>query len=140
MKSKMKFSLKAGERIFVNGAVLRAENRVKISLLNDASFLLEAYVMPVDQATSPLRRAYFLIQAIILSPTDKKLMQSQFETSFPELRTLYESHPEVKVLDKVFRLVTDDGKYFDALKKLKSVFHLDDKVSTPSDDLTLAVA
>lgn len=140
MKSKMKFSLKAGERIFVNGAVLRAENRVKLSLLNDASFLLEAYVMPVDQATSPLRRSYFLIQAIILSPTDKKLMQSQFEASFQELRTLYESLPEVKVLDKVFRLVTDDGKYFDALRKLKGIFHLDDEISKPAGVLILSVA
>jgi flagellar protein FlbT len=48
----MHISLRAGEKIYVNGAVLRADRKVSIELLNDATFLLEAHVMKVEDASS----------------------------------------------------------------------------------------
>ena len=56
MKAKMRFSLKAGERIFINGAVLTVSQKVTLSLLNEARFLLESHVLQVVEATTPMRQ------------------------------------------------------------------------------------
>ena len=50
MKKAMQLSLRAGERIYVNGAVLRVDRKVTLELLNDATFLLENQVMQAEQA------------------------------------------------------------------------------------------
>jgi flagellar protein FlbT len=57
----MHISLRAGEKIYINGAVLRADRKVSIEILNDATFLLEAHVMKVEDASTPLRQLYFII-------------------------------------------------------------------------------
>jgi flagellar protein FlaF len=41
--------------------VLRADRKVSIEILNDATFLLEAHVMKVEDASTPLRQLYFII-------------------------------------------------------------------------------
>ena len=64
----MHLSLRAGERVYINGAVLRVDRKVSIELLNDATFLLEAHVLHADEATTPLRQLYFAVQTILIAP------------------------------------------------------------------------
>lgn len=64
----MRLSLRAGERVYINGAVLRADRKVSIELLNDASFLLETHVLQAEEATTPLRQLYFAAQTILIDP------------------------------------------------------------------------
>jgi flagellar protein FlbT len=64
----MHISLKAGEKIYVNGAVLRPDRRVSIEFLNDVTFLLESHVMQPEQATTPLRQLYFVVQTMLIDP------------------------------------------------------------------------
>ena len=40
MKKPMCISLRGGERIYVNGAVLRVDRKVTLELINDVAFLL----------------------------------------------------------------------------------------------------
>ena len=64
----MHLSLRAGERVYINGAVLRVDRKVSIELLNDATFLLEAHVLHAEEATTPLRQLYFAVQTILIAP------------------------------------------------------------------------
>lgn len=64
----MHLSLRAGERVYINGAVLRVDRKVSIELLNDATFLLENHVLHADEATTPLRQLYFAVQTILIEP------------------------------------------------------------------------
>ena len=57
----MRISLRAGERIYINGAVLRAERKLTFELLNNASFLLENHIIQAEEATTPLRQLYFAL-------------------------------------------------------------------------------
>ena len=41
----MNITLRAGERFFINGAVIRIDRKASIELLNDVTFLLENHVM-----------------------------------------------------------------------------------------------
>ena len=51
----MKISMRAGELIYVNGAVLRVDRKVAIELVNDVMFLLEGQVMQAADATTAAR-------------------------------------------------------------------------------------
>lgn len=64
----MRLHLKAGEKVFINGAVLSFEQKTSVKLLNDASFLLEAYVMQPEDTTTPLKQLYFYIQSALIDP------------------------------------------------------------------------
>lgn len=128
MKAKIKFHLKDGERIFVNGAVLRAEGKVSVSLLNDASFLLESYVLQPEQATTPLRQLYFITQSMLISPETREAMQVRFDERLASLDVVYRGIQEAKKLDDVNSLVAK-GRLFDALKALKALFVIDDGIA-----------
>src|SRR5450631_2398734 len=77
----MHISLRAGEKIYINGAVLRVDRKVSIELLNDATFLLEAHVMKVEDAATPLRQLYFIIQIMLMNPTDSLAAREMFGKS-----------------------------------------------------------
>ncbi len=64
----MRLSLRAGERVYINGAVLRVDRKVGIELLNDATFLLEGHVLQAEEATTPLRQLYFAVQTMLIDP------------------------------------------------------------------------
>ena len=51
----MNITLRAGERLYLNGAVIRLDRKATIELLNDAAFLLETHVIQASEATTTLR-------------------------------------------------------------------------------------
>ncbi|MFT4080070.1 flagellar biosynthesis repressor FlbT [Rhodomicrobium sp.] len=110
-------SLKPGERIFINGAVLRADRKVSVEFLNDVAFLLEAYVMQAERATTPVRQLYFLIQAMLIEPKSADSVKKSVVEMILELG-VGASHELGAALDQVEQLV-DGGRYFDALKVLR---------------------
>ena len=57
----MLLKLRAGEKLYINGAVIKVERKATIELLNDATFLLEAHVIQPDEASTPLRQLYFVL-------------------------------------------------------------------------------
>ena len=64
----MNITLRAGERLYINGAVIRVDRKATIELLNDVTFLLENHVMQAEQATTPLRQIYFVVQVMLMDP------------------------------------------------------------------------
>ena len=69
MKKNLQISLKPGERIFINGAVLRVDRKVAVEFLNDVTFLLENHVLQPEGATTPLKQLYFILQVMLMNPT-----------------------------------------------------------------------
>ena len=57
-----------GERRYLNGAVIRLDRKATIELLSDAAFLLETHVIQASEATTPLRRVYFVVQVMLMDP------------------------------------------------------------------------
>ena len=45
MKNTFKITLKPGEKIYVNGAVIKGERKTTLEFLNDVQFLLENHVL-----------------------------------------------------------------------------------------------
>jgi flagellar protein FlbT len=123
----MHISLRAGEKIYINGAVLRADRKVSIELLNDATFLLAAHVMKVEEATTPLRQLYFIVQIMLMSPSDISAAQALFEKSIANTIEASTNTSLVSGLRGIERLVRAN-RIFDALKAIRALFPIEAEI------------
>ncbi|MBN9070474.1 MAG: flagellar biosynthesis repressor FlbT [Rhizobiales bacterium] len=124
MKSSFKVSLKAGEKIYINGAVVRVERKTTLEFLNDVQFLMEGHVMQADQATTPLRQLYFAVQIMLMAPRDAEAARDMFRKSMPLLLATFESTEICNKLKLVDRLVGEE-QIFEALRTIRSLFPLE---------------
>ena len=132
MKVKMRFSLKAVERIFINGAVLTVSQKVTLSLLNEARFLLESHVLQVAEATTPMRQLYFVAQSILINPQDADKVMGAFRKLHDSLMLLTTDEPTKETLRRAGELVEAD-RIFDALKVIRTMFEPDGRsVASPA--------
>ena len=125
----MHLSLKAGERIFINGAVLRVDRKVSIELLNDATFLLENHVLQVGDATTPLRQLYFVVQAILIDPSSADKALVVFKDLFAATLESFSNEEIVQGLQEVAAMV-ETGRPFDALKIIRGLYSIENAVLT----------
>ena len=121
MKAKMRFSLKAGERIFINGAVLTVSQKVTLSLLNEARFLLESHVLQVTEATTPMRQLYFVVQSLLINPQEAGRVIGAFRNLHDALIQVTADEAAKDTLARVGELVEAD-RIFDALKLIRTLF------------------
>jgi flagellar protein FlbT len=123
----MHISLRAGEKIYINGAVLCADRKVSLELLNDATFLLEAHVMKVEDATTPLRQLYFIVQIMLMNPTDTATAHDMFERSVRMIIDISEHPPLLAGLRSVKALI-DSNRVFDALKAIRMLLPIEAEI------------
>jgi flagellar protein FlbT len=79
----MLLKLRAGEKLYLNGAVIKVERKATIELLNDAAFLLEAHVIQPSEANTPLRQLYFVLQTQLMDRDGAPLARQMFRTMLP---------------------------------------------------------
>lgn len=123
----MHISLRAGERFYINGAVLRADRKVTIELLNDVTFLLETHVLQAEQATTPLRQLYFIVQAMLIDPAKAGEVKGIFEEVLQRLQASFENDAVLAGLARVRQFVSA-GRPFEALKTIRVLFPIEDEI------------
>ena len=126
----MNITLRAGERLFINGAVIRIDRKASIELLNDVTFLLENHVMQAQAATTAVRQIYFAVQIMLMDPAAAAnaapLARSLIESALGAYRT-----PELTAGLKGVAVSLGRNRYFEALKTLRGLFALEDKELAP---------
>jgi len=127
MTRSMQLSLRAGEKIFINGAVLQMDRRVNIKLLNDAAFLLESHVMQASETTTPLRQLYFVVQTIIIEPRNEARATAMFWEMHGSLVKLLHNDGIRTALLRIGDLV-QNGRAFEALRTIRGLFPAEDEV------------
>ena len=126
----MNITLRAGERFFINGAVIRIDRKASIELLNEVTFLLEAHVMQAEEATTLIRQIYFAVQIMLMDPTAAA-------SAAPVARSLIESAlvayraPELTAGLGIVAASLVRGRNFEALKALRGLFTREDKELRP---------
>ena len=128
----MNITLRAGERFFINGAVIRIDRKASIELLNDVTFLLENHVMQAKDATTLTRQIYFAVQVMLMDPGAKAsatpLASSLIQTALGAYRA-----PELVSGLKGVAQSLARGRNFEALKALRALFALEDQELKPSE-------
>jgi len=134
----LKITLRAGERIFVNGGVLKVDRKVSIELMNDVIFLLEQHVMKPEETTTPLRQLYFMIQMMLMDPSlHMKALTMAKESVANLVATVRDGKIRQGVLEAAELL--DSDRAFEALKKVRTLLPLE-AANTKMQELNKEVA
>lgn len=123
----MNISLRRGERIFINGAVLKVDRKVCLELLNDVTFLLESHVMQPEKASTPMKRLYFVIQTMLISPNDCQAAQELCQEMFVSLGMTTKDPRILAGLGVAVRHI-EEKRMFDALKAVRALFPVEDEL------------
>ncbi|MCY0149940.1 flagellar biosynthesis repressor FlbT [Hoeflea sp. G2-23] len=131
MKSSLRISLKAGERIFINGAVLRVDRKVALEFLNDVTFLLENHVLQPEQAVTPLKQLYFIVQMMLINPEGADQAMVMFRKSVVMLLTCFTNDEVLTELKHIDGMVTQ-GRAFEALKAIRALYPVEEEILNTS--------
>lgn len=138
MKSTLRLSLKSGEKIFVNGAVLRVDRKVSIEFLNDVTFLLENHVLQPEQTTTPLRQLYFIAQMMLINPEGKEHSMALFRKSITMLVACFQNE-EVRAELKRIDTMVSSGRPFDALKAIRALYPVEEAILNKNEITPAAI-
>lgn len=127
MKNGFRISLRAGERIYVNGAVLRPDRKVSLEFLNDVAFLLESHVILAEETTTPLRQLYFVLQTMLMEPGRAAATRELFESSHALLMSSFANAEILAGLQQVHHLVADE-RIYEALKTIRALFPIENEI------------
>lgn len=117
----MHLNLRAGERVYINGAVVRTDRKVTLELMNDATFLLEGHVLQAEEATTPLRQLYFAAQTMLIDPAQAALARTIFETLRGGILAATSESMIVSGLTTAHTFV-EAGRPFEALKVIRALY------------------
>lgn len=135
----MHITLRANEKIYINGAVIKVDRKTSIELMNDAVFLLEAHVMLQRDATTPLRQLYFVVQLMLMEPQDMSVNRAMFLQQSIVVANSYDDPDILDGLTKVANLV-GKGRQFEALKLIRGLLQIENKRLGPIEPPQLAQA
>lgn len=127
MSGRLKIHLKANERFFVNGGVLKVDRKVSLELLNDVVFILESHVLQEQEANTPLRQLYFIVQSMLMEPQTMELARQLYLQSHSSLISAFKSQDVLEGLVEV-RQSIEKGRIFEALKRIRTLFPIEAQV------------
>jgi len=129
----MNITLRAGERIYINGAVLRVDRKATLELMNDATFLLETHVMQAEDATTPLKQIYFVVQVMLMDPATARNTTQLAASLIAKAMDAFESPRIQQGLEHVRELI-GRSRYFEAMKALRVMYPLEQEEMFPPND------
>lgn len=133
MKNTLKISLKPNEKIYLNGAVVRVDRKVTLELLNDVQFLLESHVLQIDEASTPLRQLYFILQVMLMNPTGADDAYEMFRRSLPLMIASFDD-PEITGTLKHIDQMVGEGHVYEALKAIRGLYPVERRALSENDD------
>jgi flagellar protein FlbT len=134
MKNTLKITLKANEKIYVNGAVIKTDRKVSLEFLNDVQFLLEGHVLQPEDAKTPLRQLYFIIQIILMNPDGATDARDMLRKSLPLMLSCFSNDQILASLKHIDQLVSE-GHVYEALKALRGLYPLEASILAAEGDM-----
>jgi flagellar protein FlbT len=117
----LKIDLKEGEKIAINGAVMTAgRGGASIILQNEATLLRGRDILQEEEATTPAKRIYFMIQLMYIDPEQRSAYAELYGSYVRDLRatsSIKEVHDALDNID----LDVAAGNYYRAMKTCKAV-------------------
>jgi flagellar protein FlbT len=123
----MHIALKAGERLYINGAVIRVDRKTSIELMNNCVFLLENHVLQAHETTTPLRQLYFVLQSMLMDPASASQARGLADVLLASTRKTFLCQQIVGGLAQVDSLM-QEGRLFDALKTIRNLYPLEEAI------------
>ena len=124
----LKLTLKAGERLVVNGAVIQnGDRRCNFVIQNKASILREKDIMQPEEANTPSRRIYFALMMLYMDDKRTKKYQDEFIDRMSEFMDAVSSPEIISLCVDIIRL-SQTGSYYKSLVVCKKLFPLEAEI------------
>jgi flagellar protein FlbT len=123
----LKVHLKPNERVYINGGVIKVDRKVTLELMNEVVFLLEGHILQEEQATTPLRQLYFIVQSMLMEPKSEGIARQMYEQTHQALLMTFKSQDVLDALVEVKALM-ERGRTFETLRKIRTLFPLEDEI------------
>lgn len=121
----LRISLKDGEKMVVNGAVLRAIGRTDIAVESSASVLRAREIMDPAEADTPARALYFHTMMAYIDPENGEGHQDRIVASLQQVSTLLPSE-EGRAAAIAFARNVATMRYYRALADCRTLIGLED--------------
>jgi flagellar protein FlbT len=117
--------LKPGEKILIGTAVITNDaQRTRLHISGDAPILREKDVMQEEEATTPCRKIYFLIQCMYISPTPKDYHQKYFDL----VKEIQHSAPTTAFYFLAINEKIIDGSYYKAMREARELIKYEEEL------------
>ncbi|EHL99796.1 flagellum biosynthesis repressor protein FlbT family protein [Acetobacteraceae bacterium AT-5844] len=113
--------LAPGERLFINGAVVtNGDRRAYLMVETKAQIVREKDVLLIEDASTPVRRAYFAAQAVLLNAQPVLGSSEAFAEQVRRLRGVFLKAEHIALLDEA-EAQMHDGNIYRALSALREL-------------------
>jgi flagellar protein FlbT len=123
----LRISLRDGERLVVNGAVLKAHGRVAIGVESRAAILRGSDLMPASAATTPARRLYHAGISAYIDPDNAARHQDAIIKSLQEVMAALDT-PVAAAACAAFARKVAGGDYYRALAECRALIAMENAV------------
>jgi len=127
MTTPLRLCLKNGQKIYINGAVLRADRKVTLELLNHANFLLAQHFVSPAETTTPLRQLYFMVQTLLIDPHSIDSTMPMINDAILALKSVFQDAALLHGVERVQECISAGG-HFEALKILRGLFKVEAEI------------
>lgn len=117
--------LKPGEKILIGTAVITNDSqRTRLNIAGDAPILREKDIMREEEASSPCKKIYFMIQCMYIAPKPEEY----FERYFNLVRDIQTAAPSMTLIlasinDKILQ-----GHYYQAMKDARDLIQYEQEL------------
>jgi len=117
--------LKPGEKILIGSAVITNDNqRTRLHIAGDAPILREKDVMKEEEADTPCKKVYFLIQCMYLARNPREYHPKYFEL----VREIQHAAPSTSFMFLIINEKIIEGAYYKAMKEAKELIKLEQEL------------
>ena len=124
----LKISLRDGERLIVNGAILQSVGRAVISVENKAAILRGRDVISSEDATTPARRLYHACITAYTDPEHRERHQDSIIAALTKIVTAMPSHAAQSACASFAHRVAM-GDYYRALVDCRDLITLEREIA-----------
>ncbi|WP_066779971.1 flagellar biosynthesis repressor FlbT [Sphingomonas sp. CCH5-D11] len=113
----LKITLRDGEKLVINGAVVRSVGRTEVHVENHVAILRGREVMSPDEATTPARKLYFACMMAYIQPEQIDLYRDQILALLSDLLEA----PEAKAACASFARKVAMSDFYRALEECRGL-------------------
>ncbi|WP_033921452.1 flagellar biosynthesis repressor FlbT [Sphingomonas sp. 37zxx] len=131
----LKIALRDGEKLVVNGAVLRSVGRTELCVENNVSLLRGREIMSPQEASTPAKRLYYACMVAYIDPDGATAHHDEIIEYLRDLIGALAS-PEAKAVCASFARKVATGDFYRALADCRALINYETVLLSPIDDRT----
>ncbi len=117
--------LKPGEKILIGNAVITNDSqRTRLHIAGDAPILREKDVMKEEEADTPCKKVYLLIQCMYMARNPKEYHPKYFEL----VKEIQHAAPTTAFMFLIINEKIIEGNYYKAMKEAKELVKLEEEL------------